>query len=84
MAMDVAKFQALLADLLQESGHPDVVGVTVMETPAVKLNHADGSATYAKVSHTGPASAPAPKQPSWPGYPTAAPTTPAPNGRRTA
>jgi hypothetical protein len=76
----VDSFLVLLADLFERSGHPDVKAVTVLDG-AVKVDHADGSATFAKVAHTAPATNRVPDRPSWPGSPSAA-VTPAPTDRR--
>ncbi len=62
---------ALVADLLQRCGHPDlaVADVTTGSPPFVKVANPDGSRNYLKVPHVGPADKPAPERPGWPGYP---------------
>lgn len=57
-----------IADLLRDAGHPDITSVTVLDTPTVRADQADGSANYFKVAHHGRVSDPTPAKPSWPGH----------------
>lgn len=59
----------VIADLLKETGHPDIVAVEALATPTVRANLSDGSANYVKVAHVQPANLPPPERPTWPGIP---------------
>lgn len=63
-----ARTLALVADLLNRAGHPDIAAVAVLDTPTVRADLRDSSKNYVKVAHVQPANTPAPGRPSWPGH----------------
>lgn len=63
--MDIPRFQALLADLFAQSGHPAIAKAAVAGS-VVRVDNADGSTTVIKVAHVAVAAAATPDQPTWP------------------
>lgn len=55
-----------LADLIRDSGHPDINTVTTTPGGAVRTECHDGSKNFAKIAHIQPRGATNPNTPTWP------------------